>query len=142
MKKFMKKQLITSFLFLFSSLFINYTAVNYSTYSMGNATTDILLENLPVVNTDIVFSYGALTFVLGVAMLLIKKQETIPFVIKSVSLFIIIRSLFMSMTHLAPYSDRITTTFESMTYLSGGADLFFSGHTGLPFLLSLIFLGE
>jgi membrane-associated phospholipid phosphatase len=43
------------------------------------------------------------------------------------------------MTHLGPSPDHIATDLEGLRYVSSGADLFFSGHTGLPFLMSLLF---
>ncbi|MDO8676324.1 MAG: phosphatase PAP2-related protein [Candidatus Azambacteria bacterium] len=132
---------IIGLLFFIASLFVNYSAVKYATKEMGNATTDILLDNLPVINTDIVFSEGALLFVIFVVVLLILKPKTIPLTLKSVALFIFIRAIFVSMTHIAPYPDQITTDLSSLNYISSssGADLFFSGHTGLPFLLALLF---
>lgn len=128
-------------LFFVGSLFVNYGAVVYSTEEVGNATTDILLDNLPVVNSDIIFSEGALLFVIFIAVLLILKPKAIPFTLKSVALFICIRSVFVIMTHLGLPSSGITTDLGSFGYTSSGAgaDLFFSGHTGLPFLMALMF---
>ncbi len=130
---------IIGFLFFLGSLVLNYGAVWYSVTKAGNATTDILLQILPTVNTDIVFSEGALLFVIFIIILLALKPKTIPFTLKSIALFICIRSLFVIMTHLSPYPDHITTDLEAMSYLSSANDLFFSGHTGLPFLMALLF---
>jgi hypothetical protein len=130
---------ITGFLFFIASLFVNYGAVVYSTKEAGSAVTDILLQNLPVVNTDIIFSEGALVFVVFVVTLGILKPKIIPFTLKSIALFICIRSLFVIMTHLGPDPGHIATDFNRLRYISAGADLFFSGHTGLPFLLALLF---
>lgn len=137
--KFFAISAVFSFLFFIGSLFANYGALVYSTRQVGNSTTDILLQNLPVVNTDIVFSEGALLFAIFVAILLIWKPKTIPFTLKSIALFICIRSVFVIMTHLGPIPDRIATDLSSLKYISSGADLFFSGHTGLPFLMALLF---
>ncbi len=130
---------ILSFLFFIGSLVMNYSAIIYSTREAGSATTDILLQNLPIVNTNFIFSEGALLFAIFVAILLLMKPQTIPFALKSISLFICIRSIFVIMTHLAPPLGRITTDFDTYRYLNSGADLFFSGHTGLPFLMALLF---
>src|SRR6185312_16270799 len=75
--------------------------------------------------------------------------KKVPFTLKAVALFILVRSLFITLTHLGPYPDRIPLDIHSMlmnrwnlgnllTFGSGG-DLFFSGHTGLPFLFGLVF---
>jgi hypothetical protein len=131
---------IIAILFFIGSLFANYAAVKYAIREVGNGTTDILLDNLPLVNTDIIFSEGALVFVLLIVFLLIKEPKIIPFVLKSIALFICIRSLFVIMTHLGPFPYRIVTDFDNLRYVStSGADLFFSGHTGLPFLMAFLF---
>jgi len=130
---------IAGFLFFIGSLFINYNAVLFSTEKAGNSTTDILLQILPVVNTDIIFSEGALLFAIFILILFILDPKIIPFTLKSIALFICVRSIFVIMTHLSPYPDHIATDFDSWRYLSSGADLFFSGHTGLPFLMALLF---
>ncbi|MFA6459593.1 MAG: phosphatase PAP2-related protein [Candidatus Paceibacterota bacterium] len=137
--KFFVISAIASLLFFVGSLFVNYSAILYSTAKAGNATTDILLQNLPLINTDIIFSEGAMLFAIFIAVLLILEPKTIPFTLKSIALFIIIRAIFVSMTHLAPPPDSISSDFSNMRYFSAGADLFFSGHTGLPFMLALVF---
>lgn len=126
-------------LFLIASFFINYGAVIYSSKSIGNATTDLLLEILPVVNTDLIFSEGALIFVIFLAILLMIQPKTIPFTLKSISLFVLIRSISVTLTHLGPIPEQIPTDLSNFGYFSAGADLFFSGHTGLPFLMALLF---
>ncbi len=130
---------ITAMLLFGISLYVNYTAVKYADKKSGNATTDILLDNLPVVNTDIVFSEGTLIFVVFVVLVLLAEPKSIPFVLKSLAFFIIVRAVFVSMTHLGPFPDRIITDLDKFRYFTSGADLFFSGHTGMPFLLALIF---
>lgn len=130
---------VASLLFFAGSLFVNYGAMIYSAERAGNATTDILLQNLPVIDTDIVFTEGAMLFIVFLVVLFLVQPKTIPFSLKSIALFIVVRAIFVSMTHLAPYPDHIVSDIATFRYFSAGADLFFSGHTGLPFLLSLIF---
>ncbi|MFH1254929.1 MAG: phosphatase PAP2-related protein [bacterium] len=130
---------IIGILFFIASLFVNYNAIKYAAIKAGNSTTDILLDNLPVVNTDIIFSEGIIFFVMFIILLLILNPKIIPFVFKSVSLFICVRSIFILMTHLGPIPNHIAVDFDSFKYFSSGADLFFSGHTGLPFLMALLF---
>ena len=125
--------------FFIVSLVINYGAISLSYRDASNSVTDILLNNLPVINTDIIFSEGAAVFVLFVVFLFIANPKIIPFTLKSVSLFICVRSCFVVMTHLAPPVGHIFTHIENSGYISLGSDLFFSGHTGLPFLMSLLF---
>ena len=49
------------------------------------------------------------------------------------------RAAFVIMTHLGPYPDHIVTDLDTFRYFTSGADLFFSGHTAIPFLYALIF---
>lgn len=56
--KFFATSAIIGFLLFTSSLFVNYSAIKYATLEAGNSVTDILLENLPVINTDIIFQRG------------------------------------------------------------------------------------
>ncbi|NCF75531.1 MAG: hypothetical protein GWO87_03540 [Xanthomonadaceae bacterium] len=137
--KFFVASVIMGILFLIGSLFVNYSAIKYVNKEAGNSTTDILLDNLPVVNTNIVFSGGVLLFIVFMIIIFLLEPKTIPFTLKSVALFICIRSLFVTMTHLAPSPDRIVTDLDQFRYFSSGADLFFSGHTGMPFLMALLF---
>jgi len=137
--KFFTLSAIIGFSLFTSSLFVNYGAIKYAAFKAGNSVPDILLENLPVVNTDIIFSEGAILFVIFIAILLVLEPKTIPFTLKSVALFIFIRSVFVVMTHLGPIPDRIISDLDIFRYISSGADLFFSGHTGLPFLMALLF---
>lgn len=130
---------IVSFLFLLSGLYINSHAVQFAAKDAGNSTTDILLDNLPVINTDIIFSEGALALVIFVTILLLIKPRAITFTLKSITLLVYTRSLFVIMTHLAPYPGHIITDIDRFRYISSGSDLFFSGHTAIPFMLALVF---
>ncbi len=128
--------------FLILSFVVNYYAGTFATKSVSNSVTDILLDNVPVVNTYFIFSNGILVFGCFVLLLLIRDQERIPFVIKSVALFIVVRALFVSMTHLAPFPYQINIHQDPdalLRYVAFGGDLFFSGHTGLPYMFALMF---
>jgi divalent metal cation (Fe/Co/Zn/Cd) transporter len=125
---------------LCAGLLATYFSNNYTLMHASNRATDLLLDNLPVVNTDIVFNEGAIIFLVILISILVYEPRRIPFVLKSIAIFILVRSLFMMMTHLAAPLDQITGNPDDfMRKISSGDDLFFSGHTGLPFLLAWIF---
>lgn len=133
---------IWGLIFFAASALVNYGIINYLNKQTRSTTFDILLQNLPVVNTDIIFSGGTILFVVFLIILLAIYPEKIPFILKSISLFICVRALFVIMTPLAPYSDHIKTRLDDvwdLRYITGGTDLFFSGHTGMPFLMALVF---
>lgn len=71
--------------------------------------------------------------------LCLRFRKTAPFLIKTVALFIIIRAMFVSLTHIGPYPLKLTLESGMLNFITQGNDLFFSGHTGLPFLIALIF---
>lgn len=130
--------------FLAASLFANYYANSYTAVHASNYVTDILLDNLPVVDVHLVFSEGAVIFVAALAAILLYEPKYIPFVLKSIAVFILIRSFFLILTHLAPPVNeiRIDPTDWIARLNPGNDDLFFSAHTGLPFLLAFVFWNQ
>jgi len=134
---------ILAFLFLAASLILNYAAGNYALKAASNGVTDIILDNVPVMDVDGIFIYGAILFGLFIIILLLKEPRQIPFIIKSIALFVFIRAIFISLTHIGPIPGEVFVS-QNMIFrnLMFGADYFFSGHTGLPFLLALSFWGS
>lgn len=134
------KSLVFSFLFLFISLYVNFTAGTYATESASLPVTDIILSNIRVFDVDLIFIYGPFVLFLIVAIIACYNPNKLPFTIKSIALFTIIRSIFISLTHLGPFpTQAITTGGNFISKFTFGGDLFFSGHTGIPFLMALIF---
>ena len=133
---------VVSGLILFTiSLFINYAASIYAFNRASSAVADIILDNIPVVNMTFLFVYGSIAFVLFVAYLIFKNPKITPFVLKSLAIFVIIRSGFVTLTHIGPSTQDVLTGHLSETAraFTSGADLFFSGHTGIPFLFALMY---
>lgn len=137
-KKFLTSVII-SLIFLVISLVINFFAGTYATESASNSVTDIILSNIKTYDLDSFFIYGTIFFLLFIIFIFLLRPNKIPFTIKSIALFVIIRSIFITLTHLGPFPSQITINSNFLNKFSFGADLFFSGHTGLPFLLSLVF---
>ncbi|MFA6408157.1 MAG: phosphatase PAP2-related protein [Candidatus Paceibacterota bacterium] len=130
-------------LFLFLAIIINSYAVTYANRTASNSVTDIVLSNTQAYDVDGTFVYGAALLVLIIITLCLIRLERTPFILKSASLFVVIRSFFLSLTHISPFpmhaaigTNIFTSLFPSIFM---GDDLFFSGHAGLPFLLALIF---
>jgi hypothetical protein len=132
------------------ALVINYFAAAYAFERASSAVSDIVLSNIPVFDVDWIFVFGPITFGIWIAILSFSNPKTLPFTIKSIALFVVIRSIFITLTHIGPFPDHIHIDGSSAVLLhaissspnfflfSTGADLFFSGHTGLPFLLALV----
>lgn len=127
-------------LFLVGSIIINHFASVYADIWASNSVTDIVLDNIPVMDVDSVLSYGALFFAIFIVIAALFFLKRIPFILKSIALFIFVRSIFIMLTHLGPSPEKTPIDDEIfLGRLLSGNDLFFSGHTGLPFLLALIF---
>src|SRR5581483_11293900 len=132
-------------LLLFGSFLINYFANNFSASHASNSVNDIILDNLPVFGVGWIFLEGGVAFVVILAAILILEPKYIPFTIKAIALFVVVRSFFMILTHLAaPAHDLILApdNFLERILAGSGDDLFFSGHTGLPFLMGFIFWNQ
>jgi len=122
------------------SLVANNYAQIYAANHVNNSESDILLDNIPAIDVHLVYSEGAILFIIILVVILLYEPKYIPFILKSLAVFIIFRSFFMILTHLAPPTAQIyIDPTDYIQRLSYGNDLFFSGHTGLPFLLTTIF---
>jgi divalent metal cation (Fe/Co/Zn/Cd) transporter len=131
---------ISSLLLLGLSFVVNYYAVRYTNTVASNSVSDIILSNTRVFPVMWLYVYGPIVFWVLALCLFFSKPKTIPFVTKSIALFILIRSVFISLTHIAVYSSHLVIEAPKIFGMfTTDGDLFFSGHTGLPFLLALIF---
>ncbi len=130
----------SSLLFLIIALIINFIAGTYAQESVSNPVTDIILSNTRVYDLDFIFIYGTYVFWIFFIYISIAKPQRLPFTLKSIALFTIIRALFISMTHINQFPNHLLLDPNSfINYFTFGGDLFFSGHTGIPFLLALIY---
>lgn len=140
-KSFVISVIVAIFLLVFSFV-MNFYAGTYATESVSNSVKDIILSNIPVFNVDMIFVYGPLFLWSFVAILFLYEPKKIPFILKSIALFIIIRSIFITLTHIGPFPDQIALDVSPtgwFNHFAFGGDLFFSAHTGLPFLMALVF---
>lgn len=127
-------------LFFVVSVVIAFFAITYATESASQPVTDFVLSNIPVFDVDGLFIFGPIVFWIIVAGYLILKPGKIPFSLKSIALFTIIRSAAISLTHIGPFPTHAQISSSGiLSIFTSGNDLFFSGHTGLPFLMALIF---
>lgn len=135
---------MTGILFLVISFIVNYYAADYATLRASDSVTDIVLSNTRVYDVDAMFVFGALIMVAIIAGVIIFNPKSAPFSVKSIALFVFIRAIFVSLTHIRifPFHAVLDYSFLSTSQFWNGIftgnDLFFSGHTGLPFLMALI----
>lgn len=131
--------LLEALLVFIASVFVTHYASLYAENMASNYVDDIVLSNTKVYNFEFFFVYIAIMLALFVVTLCLRFTKTAPFLIKTVSLFIMIRSLFVSLTHIGPFPLKLELHSSALNFITSGNDLFFSGHTGLPFLIALIF---
>lgn len=142
------KKFIFSFLsglFLLAiSLLVQFFVTEYVERQVSSPVTDIILSNTRAYDVGGIFVWGSVLLTVITAFIILIKLNYAPFVVKSIALFTLIRSVFVSITHISPFPTRIVIdsaffTREAFSGIFTGNDLFFSGHTGTPFLLALIF---
>ena len=121
------------------SVFVTHFASKYAGIRAGNHVEDIILSNTPVFDFEFIFVQGAIMLILFVIVLCFRFRAMAPFLIKTTALFVIIRAAFVSLTHIGPYPLKLQVESGLLNFITSGNDLFFSGHTGLPFLIALIF---
>ena len=127
--------------FLAASTIAIYAAVGYATIHASNPVTDLVLSRIGPFNVRFLFIYGTFTALGFTACLLVRRPNRLPFALKAMALFLLVRAVFVALTHIAPSPidpQQPAPFFNSILY---GSDLFFSGHTGLPFLAALAFHG-
>lgn len=123
--------------------FANVYELMYSMRPTSTYVGDLLLDNLPVVNLNLIIIDGALiSIVLGVAYVLLQPRYVL-FSLKALALLIVTRALFVSLTHVGIYPGTIHPGYGFFdgiyTYLNFQTGFFFSGHTALPVLMALVF---
>src|SRR4029079_17039764 len=125
--------------FLAASTIAIFAAVSYATVHASNYVTDFVLSRVGPFNVRFLFVYGTFTAFVITAGLLASRPNRLPFTLKAMALFLLVRAVFGALTHMAASAiqpQNPALFFNSIFY---GGDLFFSGHTGLPFLAALAF---
>jgi len=106
---------------------------------------DLILDKLPTYNLSLLFDFGIywlpiLVFVYAV----LAEPEVLPFALKTYGLLYLVRVCFMVLTHVGPpigffYQDLLVSGADPIKTLTFRNDLFFSGHTAVPFLGYFLF---
>ncbi len=139
--------LIVGFFLLSVAFILEHFADMYElAYSMRPTTThvgDLLLDNLPVINLNIIIIEGALLCIVFGAVFVLLNPRYVLFTLKSLALIIATRAFFVSLTHVGIYPGNVNPGSGFLdgiySYLNLQTGFFFSGHTALPFLMALIF---
>jgi len=141
-----KRSLYEGIALLAIAIIVQVFAGQYSArVSIGaNSVHDILLDNLPAVNLDFMIVGGAIALWFVAGWLLVTKPSHLLFGLKAIALFVISRAFFFSLTHVGSYPQGIPPGPDNLGWgfyklLTFQGNFFFSGHTGFPILMALIF---
>jgi len=144
-----RSSLYVGILLLVLSFMIQVKAGRYSDgkAALSGFTGDMFLDNLPVLNIDFIVVQGAMLFWLFAAFLLVSRPAHLLFALKAIALFVICRAFFISLTHIGVYPYQAVFDGNGLlthiyNRLISEGEFFFSGHTGAPFLLALIFWND
>ncbi len=140
--------LVSALVLVGIALIVQRYADIYVSKVAGVPVSDIILDNIPTIDIDVLIVQGALIFTLVAAILVVVRPKYIIFTIKTLALFIIVRSFFISLTHLGISPNELQFDTSNIGYnlynflFNTRGDFFFSGHTGVPFLFAFIFWRE
>ncbi len=101
--------------------------------------TDLVLSNVGPYNMRFLFIYGTFLEFAITGALIAWRPNRLPFALKAMALFLLVRAVFVSLTHIAPSPIDPQTPAPFLNSIFYGSDQFFSGHTGMPFLAALAF---
>jgi hypothetical protein len=125
--------------FLAASLIAIAAAVSFATTNASNYVADLVLHNVGPYNMRFAFVYGTFAVFAITAALLAWRPNRLPFALKAIALFLVVRAVFVSLTHIAPSPIDPQAPAPFLNAIFYGSDQFFSGHTGMPFLCALCF---
>ena len=132
--------LVWSIVFFIGAITLNYFSAELVNTFVTAPVPDIFLSNVPIHDTSMYFVYGPVVFWAFICVVAFFNRSRIPFLLKTISLFVVIRAGFVCLTHLGPYSvQNIMEGRNIITQFSTSNDFFFSGHTGLPYLMAYMF---
>jgi hypothetical protein len=132
---------LLSILFFAASVVVSFYALSYATESASNPVTDIILSNTPAFDVDALFAYGTMALIAFITLLLVVNPKRIPFTLHTMTMFYLIRSAFVTLTHIGPFPTQVASADWGtlLSHFLFSSDLFFSAHTGVTFLMALIF---
>lgn len=136
-----RKLIILSVLMLIATEAMQLIASAYVDKVASNPVTDIVLDNLPVVDLSGIFVYGWI--VVTVVFLFypfLYKIGQFHIYFSQFSFLLLVRSFFLTLTHLRVHPDVIFPVvnrfYDTLLFEN---DLFFSGHVAMPFLGYLLY---
>ncbi len=121
--------------------FIDFFSGKYVTAVKSAHVPDLILDHIGPVNVGFLFIWGYIAFFLTLFLYpILFHIRTLHIVISQFSLLVMLRAVFVVFTHLQTPPDAISASFPWIFQkLNFQNDMFFSGHTAIPFLGFLMF---
>jgi len=128
--------LALSGVFIAAALFADYQCGVYVTFRPAVKVPDLILDRLPTIDLSFLFTYGYMALIVGMFVYpLFRRIRMLHVVAIQFSLLLIVRSLFMIFTHVGTPEGAVAVHFPGLfSRLYFENDMFFSGHTAMPFL--------
>lgn len=139
--------LISLFLGVFvlvSAYFVTFFVSSYNDFKSYVSVGDLILDNIPTYDLEFLFTWGIYSTMLFIfSYFVFERQELLPFALKTFGLLLFVRSGFIVLTHVGPpsgffYATSVAPVYDSFTQWIFRNDLFFSGHTAIPFMAFLL----
>jgi len=136
-----KHLILLSLVFLAIAAVLQYLAGTYTARIETAPVPDLILDHINPINLGLIFGYGfmlVIIFLFGYP--LFYKVKELHIVVSQFCLLVVLREFFVCLTHLQVPAGAILVKFPGVVSLiSFQNDLFFSGHTAVPFLGYLLF---
>jgi hypothetical protein len=136
-----KLKLLGAIFLLIAAVAIYAISGIYVSDQTWSSVPDLILNHIGPYNLTFIFTYLFMAvIILFIFYPLLYHPKRFPSTLGMLSLLVITRSLFMLFTHFGAPTDAIKISAPGiLSFLSFSNDLFFSGHTAIPFLGFLIF---
>ncbi len=131
-----KHLILLSLVFMGAAMSLDYYSGLYVSSTTSVGVPDLILDHLPPVDLGFLFIYGYIALVAGIFTYpLFFRVRILHVAAVQFSLLLTLRSLFMVFTHLKTPPGSVPVSFPwffGKLYFEN--DMFFSGHTAVPFL--------
>jgi len=136
--------IIMSLIIVAIAAFLDFFSGTYVSKTKGAYVPDLILDHIGPIDADFLYVYGYLAFCFTLFFYpLLFHIRTLHVVISQFSFLVMLRSVFIIFTHLQTPIDAVPFEFPWIFKgLSFQNDMFFSGHTAIPFLGFLLFKGK
>jgi len=136
-----KRMLAIAAVFTFVGLAVDYYCGSYVTATPGAKVPDLILDKIPTIDLSFLFVYGYMVLLMVLFLYpAFFRVRMFHVVAIQFSLLLVLRSVFMIFTHLETPAGSVAVSFpwffENLYFEN---DMFFSGHTAMPFIGFYVF---